>query len=132
MSDENQSGGGFSWFLAGLGLGALIGVLYAPKSGRETRDDIANQAREGSEYLKQRSKEAADQASILADRAKAHAGQYVDRGKEYVDRGRAQWGEFVDKSKGFVGDQKEKVAAAVDAGKQAYRSSTEPTDPTHF
>jgi gas vesicle protein len=131
MSDENQSGG-FSWFIAGLGIGALIGVLYAPKSGRETRDDIANQAREGSEYLKQRSKEAADQASILADRAKNQAGQYVDRGKEYVDRGRAQWGEFVDKSKGFVAEQSDKVAAAVDAGKQAYRSSTEPTDPTHL
>ena len=93
MSDENQNGG-FSWFLAGLGLGALIGVLYAPKSGRETRDDIATQAREKSEYLKQRSKEASEQASILAERAKTQAGQYVDRGKEYVDRGRAQWESF--------------------------------------
>ena len=132
MSDENQSGSGFSWFIAGLGIGALIGVLYAPKSGRETRDDIALQAREKSEYLKQRSKEAAEQASIFADRAKTQANQYVDRGKEYVDRGRAQWEDFVDKSKGFVGQQTDKVAAAVDAGKQAYKSSTEPSDPTHF
>lgn len=131
MSDETQ-GGGFSWFLAGLGLGALIGVLYAPKSGRETRDDIATQAREKSEYLKQRSKEAAEQASILADRAKTQAGQYVDRGKDYVDRGRAQWEEFVDKSKGFVGEQTDKVSAAVDAGKQAYRSSTVPGDSTQL
>jgi gas vesicle protein len=129
MSDETQ-GGGFSWFLAGLGLGALIGVLYAPKSGRETRDDIATQAREKSEYLKQRSKEAAEQASIFADRAKTQAGQYVDRGKDYVDRGRAQWDEFVDKSKGFVGEQTDKVSAAVDAGKQAYRSATTPGDST--
>jgi gas vesicle protein len=131
MSDETQ-GGGFSWFLAGLGLGALIGVLYAPKSGRETRDDIATQAREKSEYLKQRSKEAAEQASIFADRAKTQAGQYVDRGKDYVDRGRAQWEEFVDKSKGFVGEQTDKVSAAVDAGKQAYRSATAPADSTQL
>ena len=129
MSEENQNGG-FSWFLAGLGLGALIGVLYAPKSGRETRDDIASQAREGSEYLKQRSKEASEQASILAERAKTQGRQYVDRSKEYVDRGRAQWEDFVDKSKGFVNEQSDKVSAAVDAGKQAYRSSTESGDPT--
>ncbi|HVJ07986.1 MAG TPA: YtxH domain-containing protein [Acidisarcina sp.] len=129
MSEETQSSG-FSWFLAGLGLGALIGVLYAPKSGKETRDDIAAQAREKSEYLKQRSKEAAEQASALAERAKAQAGQYVDRGKEYVERGRAQWEEFVDKSKGFVGEQTDRVAAAVDAGKEAYNRSATPSSPT--
>ena len=38
MADDNGSGG-FGWFLAGLGIGALVGVLYAPKSGKETRDD---------------------------------------------------------------------------------------------
>jgi len=132
MSSEENQNGGFSWFLAGLGIGALIGVLYAPKSGRETRDDIASQAREGSEYLKQRSKEASEQASILADRAKTQGREYVDRGKEYVDRGRAQWEDFVDKSKGFVGEQADKVSAAVDAGKQAYRSSTESAEPTNL
>lgn len=131
MSDETQNSG-FSWFLAGLGLGALIGVLYAPKSGREIRGDIATQAREGSEYLKQRSKEAAEQASVLADRARTQASEYVDRGKDFVDRGRAQWEEFVDKGKGFLGEQTDKVSAAVDAGKQAYRSTTAPTDPTHL
>jgi gas vesicle protein len=36
MADENKSNG-LAWFLAGLGVGALVGILYAPKSGRETR-----------------------------------------------------------------------------------------------
>lgn len=122
MSDESQSSG-FSWFLAGLGLGALIGVLYAPKSGRETRENLAAQAREKSEYLKQRSREAADQASVLAERARHQAAEYVDRGKDYIDRGRAQWEEFVEKGKSFVGEQGDRVSAAVDAGKQAYHSA---------
>ncbi|MGA7314970.1 MAG: YtxH domain-containing protein, partial [Silvibacterium sp.] len=60
MSEENQSSG-FSWFLAGLGIGALVGVLFAPKAGKETRENLASSAREGSEYLRQRSREAADQ-----------------------------------------------------------------------
>ena len=33
----DQDGGGFVWFLAGLGLGGLIGVLYAPRAGSEIR-----------------------------------------------------------------------------------------------
>ena len=36
MSDRD--GNSFLWFLAGLGVGAVVGVLYAPHSGNETRD----------------------------------------------------------------------------------------------
>ena len=35
--DTKGQGQGLVWLLAGLGIGALLGVLYAPKSGRETR-----------------------------------------------------------------------------------------------
>src|ERR1700742_1387394 len=108
MSDEKQSGG-FSWFLAGLGLGALLGVLYAPKAGRETREELASSAREGTEYLKQRSREAADQVS-----------EYVDRGKEYVDRSKSQLNDLVSQGKHFVNEQGDRVQAAVEAGRQAY------------
>jgi gas vesicle protein len=128
MSDEKQ-GSGFSWFLAGLGVGALIGVLYAPKSGRETREELAGNAREGTEYLKQRSREAAEQVGTLVDRSKATVGEYVDRSKDYVEKGRAQWEEFVSQGRQFVGDQTDKVSAAVDAGKQAYRTTATAPEP---
>jgi len=121
MAEDTQSSSGFSWFLAGLGIGALIGVLYAPKAGKETREDLAASAREGSEYLRQRSREAADQINQIVDRSKAQVSEYVDRGKEYIDRSRAQWDDFVAQGRQFVSDQTEKVSAAVDAGKEAYR-----------
>jgi gas vesicle protein len=121
MASENS---GFSWFLVGLGAGALLGVLYAPKPGRETRDDLASSAREGSEYVKQRASEAANQVSGLVDRSKDQLSEYVDRGKEVVDRGRSQIDQYVDRGKQVVSQQGDKVAAAVDAGKRAYRSST--------
>ncbi|MGC2618783.1 MAG: YtxH domain-containing protein [Acidobacteriaceae bacterium] len=122
MSNEEQSSG-FSWFLAGLGIGALIGVLYAPKAGRETREDLLSSAREGSEYLKQRGREAADQVSDLVDRSKTQVTEYVDRSKEVVERGRAQWDEFVNQGRQFVNDQTGKVTAAVEAGRQAYQTT---------
>lgn len=124
MSEENKGGSGFSWFLAGLGIGAFVGVLYAPKSGKETREDIATGAREGSEYLRQRSREAVDQVNTYVDRGKVQVNEYVDRGREYVDRGRAQWDDFVNQGRQFVETQKEKVTAAVDAGKEAYANTT--------
>jgi gas vesicle protein len=113
------------WFLAGLGIGALVGILYAPKSGRETREDIANGTREGAEYLRNRSQQVAERVGTLVDKGKEQAG-------EFVDRGRAQWEEFVERGKNLVTDQKTRVAAAVDAGRDAYKSTVAPVDPTHL
>ena len=43
--NDNESGvSGLGWFLAGLGVGALVGVLYAPKAGKETREDLVASA----------------------------------------------------------------------------------------
>jgi gas vesicle protein len=123
MSEDSQ-GSGFSWFVAGLGLGALLGVLYAPKPGRETREDVVNSARDGAEYLKQRSRETADQVSTLVEKGKSQVNDYVDQGKEYIDRGRSQVEQAVAQGKGFVQQQAQKVTAAVDAGKQAYTTTT--------
>lgn len=91
---ERDSSNSFMWFLAGLGFGALIGVLYAPRSGRETREAIRNSAQEGTEYLKNRGREARETMN-----------QWVDRGKE------------------VVGQKKEQISAAIDATRQAYREA---------
>ncbi len=74
MAEESKSYG-LAWFLAGLGVGALVGILYAPKSGRETREDIASGASEGTEYLRARTRQAAEEVSAI-----------VDKGKEQVTR----------------------------------------------
>jgi gas vesicle protein len=116
MAEDNKAIG-LAWFLAGLGVGALVGILYAPKSGRETREDIAQTARESTEYLRTKSKQAAHQVGEYVDRSKAQVG-------EYVDRGRAQWEEFVERGKNLVNDQSTRVAAAVEAGREAYKTAS--------
>ena len=93
MSDRDNSNS-VLWFLAGLGFGALMGVLYAPRSGRDTRDALLNTAQEGSEYLKNRGKEARETVS-----------QWVDRGKDVVTQ------------------KKEQISSAIDATRQAYREA---------
>lgn len=85
---------GLSSFLMGLGVGVAIGLLFAPKSGEETREMIKNKAGEGTDYLKQRGSEFRQNAS-----------DWVDKGKEAVR------------------SQKENLSDAVQAGKQAYRDA---------
>lgn len=128
MSDDTKSYG-LAWFLAGLGVGALVGILYAPKSGREMREDLANSAREGTEYLRNRTRQAADDVGSLVDRGRDQVNEYVDRGRDAVDRGRAQWEDFVERGKTFVADQTNRVSSAMDAGRQAYRTTVGTSEP---
>lgn len=93
MAESN--GNSFMWFLAGLGVGALIGVLYAPKSGRETRQLIRDNFDEGREYVAGQARQYKEQAS-----------QWVDKGKDAYRH------------------QKDQIGAAIDAGRQAYRETT--------
>ena len=116
MSDDSRING-VAWFLAGLGVGALVGILYAPKSGRETRDDIVNSAREGADYVRVKSREAADYAGDVYEKGKQYAG-------EYAERGRQQWDDVVDRGRNLVNDQTSRVTAAVQAGKEAYKSGS--------
>lgn len=124
MAEDNRING-LAWFVAGLGVGALVGILYAPKAGRETREDLMNGAREGGEYLRNRGRQAAEQMGDLVDKGKEQMGQYVDRG-------RAQWEEFVERGKNLVADQTGRVTAAVEAGRQAYKTPPAPEPPTEI
>ena len=93
MSDRN--GSGVLWFLAGLGIGAAVAILYAPQSGSETREILMAKAEEGREYVRNRAKQAREQAE-----------DWAGRGKEVFNQ------------------QKEQFRSAVEAGRQAYREKT--------
>ena len=123
MADNN--GSGLGWFLAGLGVGALVGVLYAPKAGAETRSDLTQGAMDAKEKAAALAQQGIDKANDYVDQGKQAAGDYVDRGKEYYEKGRSQWTQYVEKGKNLVQDQQEAVVAAVQAGKDVYASKTE-------
>ena len=90
MSDN--AGSKISFFLVGLGIGALVGILFAPKSGEETREYLAQKADEGREYAQRKARELRERADDI-----------IERGKGVAVR------------------QKETISAAVDAGREAYQ-----------
>src|ERR1700733_12029735 len=102
--NDNESGGisGLGWFLAGLGVGALVGVLYAPKAGKETREDLVASALDARDRAAVLAQQAQDKAAAYAAQGNKRVGEYVDRGKEYYDRGRTQWAQYVEKGKGLI------------------------------
>jgi gas vesicle protein len=90
----------FSFFLLGLGIGVGVGLLFAPQSGQETRGYLKNKADEGKDYVKRRSHDVRERA-----------------------------GELVEKGRGAVSRQRENIAEAVEAGKQAYRETVGEAQP---
>jgi gas vesicle protein len=92
---ERDGSSGLLWFLAGLGIGAVAGILYAPRSGSETREALRSRAEEGREYVRTRAREAREQAA-----------EWADRGRDVLNQ------------------QKEQFRSAYEAGRQAYHEAT--------
>ena len=86
MADNSASK--VTFFLVGLGLGALLGVLFAPHSGEETRVYLADSARQG-----------LDKAKIKGEEFSRRAQEAVTRGKEAITRGKEAVSETVDTAK---------------------------------
>ncbi len=91
MADDSSK---ITYFLAGVGVGAVIGILFAPRSGEETRQYLGEKATEGRDYMAKKGREVREQAE-----------EYVSKGKEAYRRAAKDVGE------------------AVEAGKQAYREA---------
>jgi len=95
MSDNNSNS--FLWFLAGLGIGAVVGVLYAPRAGSETREAIRSRAEEGREYMRNRARQAREQAEDWMDRGREVLNQQGDRIRSAFDAGRQAYQEVATK-----------------------------------
>ncbi len=93
MSDSNGAGSKVSFFIVGMGIGALVGLLFAPKSGEETREYLAGKGRR--------------QPRICAEESAANS---ANAPKICSNAARKSWRR-----------QKDAVTTAVEAGKDTYR-----------
>lgn len=83
-------------FLAGAALGAGLAMLYAPKNGKEIRDQIA------------------DLADDAADKIKEYAKEAQEKIKATIEEG-----------KDVVSEKKSILASALDAGREAIKREKE-------
>jgi gas vesicle protein len=102
--DRGSSASGviLSFMLGGL-VGAALAVLFAPRSGEETRELLEGKLREGVERGRR-----------LRDRA-------MEKGREVLDEA----SDYLDKQRESLEKRRDRLAAAVEAGRQAYREEKE-------
>ena len=136
---ENQGSSAaekLTFLLIGGGIGATLALLFAPKTGRELRGDIAD-------YTKRGVDAAGEQARVIGDRATELYGTATSKASEAYGAAAGKVSEAYGAAAGRVteaygsarekvvagaetvsevaGRQKEQITAAIEAGKQAYR-----------
>ena len=110
-----------TYLLIGGGIGAILALLFAPKSGHELRGDIADATRKGID----RSREAAQQ---LGDRAGEYYEATRGRASELYSQAAERVGEVAQNAREAASRQGGTVAAAIDAGKRAYQEEKRKTE----
>jgi len=99
-NDRNDAAGYLGWFLLGGVLGAAAALLITPKTGRETR-----------EILAERGNEVAKRAQAMATDAQGRAGEWFDKSRELFE------------------EQTQRLMTAFEAGKDAMRDEIRKTPP---
>jgi gas vesicle protein len=110
-----------TYLLIGGGIGAVIALLFAPKSGHELRGDIADATRKGLE----KSKEAAAQ---LQERAGEYYEVTKEKASEFYHTAQERAGELSEKAKDAAARTANPFSAALEAGKQAYNEEKRRTE----
>ncbi len=118
---EESAATKLTYLVIGGGIGAVLALLFAPKSGRELREDIADASRKGLE----RGKEAAAQ---LQDRAGEYYEVSRERAQEIVQTAQEKAGEFKEKARGAAARTATPFSAAIEAGKRAYSDEKRRTE----
>ena len=102
-NDDRGTSGVILSFVLGALSGAALAILFAPRSGRETRELIGGKLRDTAERGRRLGEQALEKGRSIADDASG----YVDRQREALER------------------RRERLAAAVEAGRQAYQEEKE-------
>jgi gas vesicle protein len=111
--EETSAATKLTYLLVGGGIGAVLALLFAPKSGVELRGDIADATRKGIE----KSKETAAQ---LQERAGEYYEVSREKASEFYQTAAEKAAEFGEKAKTAAANTANPFSAAIEAGKDAY------------
>jgi len=119
--ESNEVATRLTYLLIGGGIGAILALLFAPKSGQELRGDIADVTRKGID----RTREAATQIG-------ARAGEYYEvtreRAAELYSAASDKAGELTEAAREAARSKGGQLTAAIEAGKQAYTEEKRKTE----
>ena len=124
-NDNSSASEKLTFLLIGAGIGATLALLFAPKSGRELRGDIADYTRRGVDAAGEGARQVGARASELYDSTSGHVQNAYGTARERASSAYGAARERVSQGADAVADiasrQKDQIQAAIEAGKQAYR-----------
>ena len=100
-----------TYLLIGGGIGAILALLFAPKSGQELRGDIADATRKGIDRSREAAQQLGDRAGEYYEATRTRAGELYSQAAERV-------GEVAQNAREAAARQTGTVSAAIDAGKK--------------
>ena len=113
QSEDSSAATKLTYLLVGGGIGAILALLFAPKSGEELRGDIADATRKGIEKSKEAAAQIQERAGEYYEVSKERAGELYHTATEKA-------GELTDKAKSAAANAANPFTAAIEAGKDAY------------
>ncbi|MFA7229315.1 MAG: YtxH domain-containing protein [Melioribacteraceae bacterium] len=134
--DNGMGKGLLIGFLTGAAVGSIIALLFAPKSGKELREDIKNKSQDFIEDADEYISKAKDKASQLINEGKKKSEKLVADTKEKVDTLLGEAEKILSDAKGKAGDvahfgkekiekESDRLKSAIKAGMDAYKTEKE-------
>jgi len=120
--EETSAMAKLSYLLIGGGIGAVIALLLAPKSGQELREDIADVTRKGLAKGK-------ETAAQLQERAGDYYEVTREKASELYNTAQDKAGQLTEKAKTAATRSTSPFTAAVEAGKDAYVAEKRRNEP---
>jgi len=126
--EETSATTKLTYLLIGGGIGAILALLFAPKSGEELRGDIADATRKGLEKGRETAAQLQEKAGEYYEVTREKAGEYYAAAQEKVGEFKEKAGEFAEKAKSAASSTANPFTAAIEAGKEAYTEEKRKTE----
>ncbi len=111
--DETSAATKLTYLIVGGGIGAVLALLFAPKSGQELREDIADATRKGIEKSKETAAQLQEKAGDYYEVSREKASELYQTASEKA-------GELTEKAKSVAANTANPFSVAIEAGKDAY------------
>jgi gas vesicle protein len=118
-------------FLAGLLIGGIIGaavgILYAPKSGKETREELGRKTDEWMAKAREEYETAVERSKKIYDATVSRLKAIEDAAKEKAGSVEGKVSELAAQGKASLQDGTGRLKRAIDAGVEAFKEEKEKT-----
>ncbi len=127
--EESSATTKLTYLLIGGGIGAILALLFAPKSGEELRGDIADVTRKGIEKGKETAALVGEKAGDYYEVTREKAAELYQTAQDKAGELKEKAGDLTGKAKEAVTSTKNPFSAALEAGKEAYQDEKRRVNP---